>query len=54
MDSFFNSLGRYFVKLSNELGHIASKIDGNGWVCISVVLLVCGWFWLKGNKVRGA
>lgn len=54
MDSFLNSLGRYFGNLMDELGQIASRLDGNGWICVSVVLLVCGWFWLKGNKVRGA
>lgn len=54
MDAFFNSLGRYITQLINELGQIAHHIDANGWVCISAILLVLGWFWLKGNKVRGA
>jgi len=54
MDAFFNSLGRYVTGLFDELGDIASRIDGSGWCAISGVLLVCGWFWLRGNKVRGA
>ena len=54
MDAILSSVGRYLTKLLNELGDIASRMDGNGWVCLSVVLVVCGWFWLKGNKVRGA
>ena len=54
MDALLNSGGRYITNLINELGQIASHIDGNGWVCISAVLLVMGWFWLKGNKVKGA
>jgi len=54
MDAFFNFIGRYLNQLFRELGQITRHIDGNGWVCISAVLLVLGWFWLKGNKVRGA
>jgi len=54
MDAFLNSMGRYVTTLIIELGQIASRIDGNGWVCLSAVLLVVGWFWLKGDKVKGA
>jgi len=54
MDALLNGIGRYVTTLINELGQIASRIDGNGWVCLSAVLIVLGWFWLKGNKVRGA
>lgn len=54
MDAFLNQIGSYISALLNDLGQIASRIDGNGWVCLSVVLLVMGWFWLKGDKVKGA
>ena len=54
MDAILNNIGQYITQLINELGQIASRIDGNGWVCLSAVLLVFGWFWLKGDKVKGA
>ena len=54
MDAILNSIGRYVTQLINELGQIASRIDGHGWACISLALLVFGWFWLKGDKVKGA
>ncbi len=54
MDAIFNYVGRYITLLLNELGQIASRIDGGGWACLSAVLLVLGWFWLKGDKVKGA
>ena len=52
MDSILNQMGGYLHQVINELGQIASRINGNGWVCISVVLLVAGWFWLRGEKIR--
>jgi formate hydrogenlyase subunit 3/multisubunit Na+/H+ antiporter MnhD subunit len=52
MDAIFNGISRYGTKLINELGQIAQKMDGTGWVILSAVLLVCGWFFLKGNKIR--
>lgn len=52
MDAIFDFFSRYAMKLTRELGQIAHKIDGNGWVIISGILLVCGWFFLKGNKIR--
>lgn len=51
MDDFLNYIERYFRVLWNELGDIASQLDGNGWIVISGLLLVCGWFWLKGTKI---
>jgi len=54
MDAILNYLGGYLTLLLNELGQIASRINGQGWVCLSAVLLVLGWFWLKGDKVKGA
>ena len=52
MDAIFNSITRYGTRLINELGQIAQRIDGAGWVVVSAILLVCGWFFLKGNKIR--
>lgn len=52
MDAVFDFISRYALKLSHELGQIAQRIDGTGWVVVSGVLLVCGWFFLRGNKIR--
>ena len=54
MDSFFNNIGNYLIRLTRELGEIAQRLDGTGWVAVSAVLLVCGWFFLRGNKIKAA
>ncbi len=53
VDKILNSLSRYGHTLIQELGDIAQKLDGTGWTIVSAVLLVCGWFFLKGSKIRG-
>ena len=52
MDTFFRTLGRYAQSLSNDLGNIAQRLDGEHWAALSAVLLVCGWFFLRGNKIK--
>ncbi|MFT5300383.1 MAG: hypothetical protein ACI814_001158 [Mariniblastus sp.] len=52
MDWFFGFLSKYVSQLTNELGQIAMKLDGNGWIIVSGILLVTGWCFLKGNKIR--
>ena len=52
MDAIFNGISRYGTSLVNELGQIAQRLDGTGWAIVSGVLLVCGWFFLKGTKIR--
>jgi hypothetical protein len=52
MDSAMSTISSYMTRLSNELGQIAQRLDGTGWATISALLLICGWFFLKGNKIR--
>ncbi|MEM7782196.1 MAG: hypothetical protein AAF939_18155 [Planctomycetota bacterium] len=54
MNAFFDFIGRYFANLANELGDIAQKLDANGWAVVCAILLVCGWFWLRGTKITAA
>jgi hypothetical protein len=52
MDSFFRSLTSYLHRLSRELADIAQHLDGAGWAMVSAALLICGWIFLKGNKIK--
>ncbi len=52
MDAFMNNISSYMNRLSVELGDIAQRLDGTGWATISALLLICGWFFLKGNKIK--
>lgn len=52
MDTVSRSLTNYLSRLSRELAEIAQQLDGTGWAMVSAALLVCGWFFLKGNKIK--
>ena len=52
IDKVFSTIGKYASFFFNELGDIARHLDGTGWAGVTAVLLVCGWFFLKGNKIR--
>ena len=52
IDRVFSTIGKYASFFFNELRDIARHLDGTGWAGVTAVLLVCGWFFLKGNKIR--
>ena len=52
LDKIIFSGTRFANRLGRELGEIAQSLDGTGWAVVSAVLLVCGWFFLKGNKIK--
>ena len=52
MGSVMNTVTNYCHRLSMEVGQIAAGLDGTGWALISGALLVCGWLFLKGNKIK--
>lgn len=52
METITRWLSNYLLRLARELGEIAQQLDGTGWVLVSAGLLVCGWFFLKGNKIK--
>lgn len=54
MDTIIDSVSRYTGKLGSELVDIAKELDTGGWAVVSGVLLVCGWFFLKGSGIRAA
>lgn len=54
MDSFIRMMNSYIYQLSRELGDIAQELDGVGWAVVSGLLLICGWFFLKGSKIKAA
>ena len=54
MNSFFDSAQRYTSEMVVEIGEMAKELDGSGWAIVSAVLLVCGWFFLKGKKIRSS
>ena len=47
MENFIN-------RLLGQLQQAAAHLDFNGWAIVMAVLLTCGWFFLRGNKIRGA
>ncbi len=55
---FLDSLGalveNFVRRLLWQLQEAASQLDFNGWAIVMVVLLTCGWFFLRGEKIRGA
>ncbi len=52
MDTITRSMTSYAYRLTRELGEIAQQLDGVGWAMVSAALLVCGWIFLKGNKIK--
>lgn len=48
----YESGSRLLSKMGRELCQVAKELDGNGWAMVSVALVICGWFFLKGNKVK--
>lgn len=54
MNSFLNSAKRYASEMAYEIGEMAKELDGSGWAIVSAVLLVFGWFFLKGKKIRSS
>jgi hypothetical protein len=52
METITRSMTSYLYRLSRELGDVAQQLDGTGWVLVSAALLVCGWMFLKGNKIK--
>lgn len=52
MDSITTSFSNYLIRLTRELGEIAQTLDGTGWAIVSGILLIFGWFFLKGSKIK--
>ena len=52
MESITSKLSLYLSRLGSEMVDIAKELDTTGWVLVMSVMLVCGWFFLKGNKIR--
>ncbi|MFK7766932.1 MAG: hypothetical protein AB8B55_06890 [Mariniblastus sp.] len=52
IDDILTFIGKYITLLFNELGDIAQYLDGTGWAGLAIVLVVSGWFFLKGNTIR--
>ncbi|MEL7499897.1 MAG: hypothetical protein AAFN77_20000 [Planctomycetota bacterium] len=52
MDSIMNSASSYLRKMGSEVGDMAKELDGTGWAIVSVALLICGWFFLRGKKIK--
>jgi hypothetical protein len=47
-----NNLNHFFNRLISQLGNAIKSLDENGWIAVCCIMLVCGWFFLKGNKVQ--
>lgn len=52
MDTITRYLTNYLYRLSREMAEIAQHLDGTGWAMVSAALLICGWFFLRGNKIK--
>lgn len=52
MDTITRSMTNYMYRLTREVGEIAQQLDGVGWVMVSAGLLICGWIFLRGNKIK--
>jgi hypothetical protein len=46
------SFQNFTSQLFRQMGAAAKQLDGTGWACVSVALVVFGWFFLKGSKIR--
>ena len=52
MDNILNKISYFFRNLINEMGSIASSMSSEGWLVVVACLLICGYFWLRGNKIK--
>jgi len=44
----------FIRRLLGQLQQAAAQLDFTGWAIVMVVLLTCGWFFLRGSKIQGA
>jgi uncharacterized membrane protein len=47
-----NFITSFLRTLNRELGEIASAMDTTGWIALSAVTVVLGYFFLRGNIIR--
>ena len=47
-----NYVTSFHRTLNRELGEIASQMDTSGWIALSAVTVVLGYFFLRGNIIR--
>ena len=48
------SVERFARRLAGQLHQAVLELDFNGWAIVMVILLTCGWFFLRGNKIQSA
>lgn len=48
------SVENFFRRLVGQLQQVAAELDFNGWAIVMAVLLTCGWFFLRGDKIKSA
>ena len=54
LDSLGASVENFIRRLLNQLQDAAAHLDFNGWAIVMGILLTCGWFFLRGNKIKAA
>ena len=54
IDSLGASVENFFRRLLGQLQQAAAQLDFNGWAIVVAVLLTCGWFFLRGSKIKAA
>ncbi len=49
-----NHVTSFLRTINQQLGYITSQMETPHWVCLSAVILVIGFFMMRGNVLRGA
>jgi len=42
----------FIRRLLNQLTQLTAELNFEGWAVLVALLLVCGWYFLQGNKIK--
>ena len=54
LDLLGDLVQRFIGRLLGQLQDAAIRLDITGWVVVMAIVLVCGWFFLRGSHIQGA
>ena len=54
LDLLGDLVQRFIGRLLGQLQDAAIRLDTTGWVVVMAIVLVCGWFFLRGSHIQGA
>ena len=49
-----NDVLQVLKTVNQQLGYIASQMETPHWICLSCIVVVVGFFMMRGNELRGA